>query len=356
MLDYENVFKTLDEIVKDDVWLNKSLCEGMAIKPKKKLVEEKVNLVDEQEVKKAIDTIEKSEDDSKTKEYIIDANAETEDEANRPHLGQSVLLCCSCNKTIFKNSDEVIKSDEVMEYNGKQEALYNVGEACPNCSSEAGYILVGQIGETPKEVKPEEEVEVKAEVKEEPAKEEENVSVADIEVKESLEEAENKFYVYLHSPAGTELICSGTKEECEKCKAEKDAQHKPGYMWVTELTDKPQKEIYLWDSLKEGAIEFDNKAFDSLVNKALIEKAKHYKTLKVKYNPEGKKFVTEGIIISREGKFPVNFTLENVNCNKSLIILRGLNESFGKVEAKAKLVENKLVITDFGFDKINNKK
>ena len=144
MLDYENIFKTLDEIVKDDVWLNKSLCEGMTIKPRKKLIEDTVNLTDEVKVKDAIEELDKSEDDSKTKEYIIDANAETKDEANRPHLGQSVLLCCSCNKTVFKESDQVIKSDEVMEYNGKEEHLYNIGEPCPNCNSEAGYILVGQ--------------------------------------------------------------------------------------------------------------------------------------------------------------------------------------------------------------------
>ena len=71
------------------------------------------------------------------------------------------------------------------------------------------------------------------------------------EFDESLKEEDGKYYVYLHSPAGTELICSGTKEECEKCKKEKDATWKTGYMWETELTDKPIKETHLWDSLKE---------------------------------------------------------------------------------------------------------
>lgn len=67
----------------------------------------------------------------------------------------------------------------------------------------------------------------------------------------TCKEAEDKYYVYLHSPAGTELICSGTKEECEKAKAEKDAKWKTGYMWHTELTNKPVEEVNLWDSLME---------------------------------------------------------------------------------------------------------
>lgn len=58
---------------------------------------------------------------------------------------------------------------------------------------------------------------------------------------------ETKYYVYLHSPAGTELIGSGTKEECEKIKAEKDADWKPGYYWYTEITEEKQEEKILWD-------------------------------------------------------------------------------------------------------------
>lgn len=55
------------------------------------------------------------------------------------------------------------------------------------------------------------------------------------------------YYVYLNSPAGTELIGSGTKETCEKIKAEKDKEWQPGYFWHTEISEVKIKEYNLWD-------------------------------------------------------------------------------------------------------------
>ncbi len=55
------------------------------------------------------------------------------------------------------------------------------------------------------------------------------------------------YYVYLISPYGTELIGSGTKEECEKVKANKDKEWKPGYYWYTELSQEKKKENSYYD-------------------------------------------------------------------------------------------------------------
>ena len=66
---------------------------------------------------------------------------------------------------------------------------------------------------------------------------------ASIQIEEDVEQ----YYVYLDSPAGTELIGSGDKESCERIKAEKDKQWHKGYMWSTRIESKPEKETSYWD-------------------------------------------------------------------------------------------------------------
>lgn len=55
------------------------------------------------------------------------------------------------------------------------------------------------------------------------------------------------YYVYLHSPCGTELIGKGTKLECELIVEKKQETWKPGDMWSTEITNKEKKETNYWD-------------------------------------------------------------------------------------------------------------
>lgn len=62
-----------------------------------------------------------------------------------------------------------------------------------------------------------------------------------------FEESTKQYYVYLDSPAGTELIGRGDKETCERIKAEKDKQWRKGYMWSTRIESKPEKETNYWD-------------------------------------------------------------------------------------------------------------
>lgn len=175
---------------------------------------------------------------------------------------------------------------------------------------------------------------------------------------ESLTEENDKYYVYLHSPAGTELICSGTKEECEKCKNEKDATWKTGYTWATELTDKPQKEVNLYDSLKEDKeepkLETYEEQIDFLVkdedeaiagydkvlalvedenvkeqlqhlkeeevaHKTFLEKLKTDKTAKYEHEEESEVTDTEEVITNVEESCKVNETFAGEDVIKDLV-------------------------------------
>lgn len=56
------------------------------------------------------------------------------------------------------------------------------------------------------------------------------------------------FYVYIHTPYGTELI--GKSEDHNKAreiKEKQDAKWKPGYMWSTCITTKELKEVSYFD-------------------------------------------------------------------------------------------------------------
>lgn len=60
---------------------------------------------------------------------------------------------------------------------------------------------------------------------------------------------DEKFYVYLHSPAGSERIGEANSlEEAKKIKEKKDKEWKPGYYWHTEITTKKLQEKNYWDS------------------------------------------------------------------------------------------------------------
>lgn len=56
-----------------------------------------------------------------------------------------------------------------------------------------------------------------------------------------------KYYVYLEGVCGTELIGSGTKEQCEKIKAEKEKEWEPGFMWFVNIYDHEKNEKNYWD-------------------------------------------------------------------------------------------------------------
>ena len=56
------------------------------------------------------------------------------------------------------------------------------------------------------------------------------------------------YYVYLDTPAGTELIGSAKdRETAEIIKAKKDADWEPGFMWSTRITERIEQETNFYD-------------------------------------------------------------------------------------------------------------
>lgn len=56
-----------------------------------------------------------------------------------------------------------------------------------------------------------------------------------------------KYYVYLDGICGTELIGSGTLEQCKQIKMNKDKDWQPGFMWEVIIKDHKKNEKNYWD-------------------------------------------------------------------------------------------------------------
>lgn len=63
----------------------------------------------------------------------------------------------------------------------------------------------------------------------------------------AIELSPDLFYVYLEHPYGRTTIGSGTKEECEKIKAKKDAEWQSGYSWHTYISAEKLKDFDMYD-------------------------------------------------------------------------------------------------------------
>lgn len=95
------------------------------------------------ELKSFLDTDEV--DDS---ELIIDLEADTEEELKDSYIGDVILSCPVCTSKIYKSVEDVKLNPEA------EDELANVGEACPYCQSEDGFMIIGQVA--PFEEHPEE--------------------------------------------------------------------------------------------------------------------------------------------------------------------------------------------------------
>ena len=130
---------------------------------------QKFNIQDDEDMKEADELLNKEEEPV---EQIIDANAEITDDLRKTYIGSAILQCPTCKAMIYKNPDELVKSED----SDDDEVIYNVEEECPRCGAKDGFELIGQVAaldinpdaepEAPMEEK-EEETEV--EVEEEPA-------------------------------------------------------------------------------------------------------------------------------------------------------------------------------------------
>ena len=132
---------------------------------------QKFNIQDDEDMKEAGELLNKEEEPV---EQIIDANAEITDDLRKTYIGSAILQCPTCKAMIYKNPDELVKSED----SDDDEVIYNVDEECPRCGAKDGFELIGQVAaldvnpdaepEAPMEEK-EEETEVEVEEEPEPA-------------------------------------------------------------------------------------------------------------------------------------------------------------------------------------------
>lgn len=99
---------------------------------------QKFNIQDDEDMKEADELLNKEEEPV---EQIIDANAEITDDLRKTYIGSAILQCPTCKAMIYKNPDELVKSED----SDADEVIYNVEEECPRCGAKDGFELIGQV-------------------------------------------------------------------------------------------------------------------------------------------------------------------------------------------------------------------
>lgn len=189
-----------------DVSANKEKnCECEEDKNADELTESKAfDLNDREDVEKAKDELEKVESEEPI-EQIVDVSAETVDDLKKTYIGSVILQCPTCKTMVYKNPDELVKSDD--------DEIYNIEDECPHCGAKDGFEIVGQVAtldtnpesenEAPME-EPTEDVELEVETTEEETPEENKPT--SIEEPEVDEEGDNVTFESLDEEMFDKLI------------------------------------------------------------------------------------------------------------------------------------------------------
>ena len=109
-------------------------------------------------------------DDIVLDQEVIDLDAETEEELKDSYVDDAILMCPICHTNIFKGIEDI----EIDEENDR----CCVGESCPVCGQEDGFVIIGKVA-------PFKEEETEVEVETEPDE-------AEVEVKEKVRESFKK--------------------------------------------------------------------------------------------------------------------------------------------------------------------
>lgn len=112
------------------------------------------NAKDVEDAKKALAKSKKRGD---TEEKIVDVDANTIDQLKDSYIGNAILQCPVCRTLVYKKPDDLRKADDTPEGTPQDDVLYNVGEDCPHCGSDAGFNLVGQVADADVPEQPEEQ-------------------------------------------------------------------------------------------------------------------------------------------------------------------------------------------------------
>ena len=109
---------------------------------------------DVEDAKKALAKSKKRDD---TEEKIVDVDANTIDQLKDSYIGNAILQCPVCRTLVYKKPDDLRKDEGTPEGTPQDDVLYNVGEDCPHCGSDAGFNLVGQVADADVPEQPEEQ-------------------------------------------------------------------------------------------------------------------------------------------------------------------------------------------------------
>ena len=204
--DLEAAFKALDEIEvpkADKVKANRpALTEIFSRKTKfDALMEEYYDINDMSELDSAKEAREAEVAQAKLAriEKIVDLDAESPEDLLPSYVGKFIIQCPQCMTLFYKDPEDVEASEE-------DPNTVNVNEVCQHCGNEAGYTLIGKVGEATEEEmsdftqeetvdvtstdEGEEELEITDEVTEEPSDEELdlNLDELDLDIEEDEEE------------------------------------------------------------------------------------------------------------------------------------------------------------------------
>lgn len=293
----------------------------------KKLNEESFNLRDSKSVEDAKEFVNKDEELAKENvEVIVDVDANDESELRDSYVDCIIVECPVCKTKIYKDREDLtIDGDEETLSN----ATVNVGETCPHCSQENGFVVIGKVAPIEDTSKSTETSEIS------------NNSTQDGKSIEDDENVENK--------ANTEEIeddLEDNEEDVEDNEETSTKGHSKGFSLLDkgDEEDEPKLESleHLKSSLGNSQRELDvtinsidEKSFNSLVEKYLREvydNIDSYTTSNVQILDEDSKLLLDGKIKFKSGKeTSTKFVFEAQEITKhNLIKFKGINETFSK--------------------------
>ena len=101
------------------------------------LDEELFNLNDKDQIDELNAFVEDDLKNVDSEVFVIDTEANNEDELKDSYIGNVIVQCEVCKSLIYKNPEE-LEIDEEQE-------LANVEESCPFCNSIGGYKVIGKV-------------------------------------------------------------------------------------------------------------------------------------------------------------------------------------------------------------------
>lgn len=235
---------------------------------------------------------------------VIDPEAENEEELEDTYIGKVILHCPVCNSMIYKDLEDIEKSEE--------DELVNVGEECPYCYTSEGFKVIGIVSPFQEEPEEEEESEDEEEV-DENGEGSEEIEIKDDVVEESLKED----FEHVEVTTDEQKLTMDSDEngkvtiESEPVANEADVAEDEFIQPVPELVqdeiesseEQPEEEVPEEEEIDYDIEDFDEESFDGLGEsylKEVYDNIESYKTSEV--SMKGNSLVVEGVIKFNSGK------------------------------------------------------